>query len=168
MLRIKLFLIFFFISKCFIPSGNAQTAISGIINSYTYVDSIIDADSIIVGDPSDFNAGDTVLLIQVKGIEIIVSDDATYFGFPQSVYGAGKYEFLLINTINQLTGDVNFTGDMSNFGDYDAGGSLQLVRVPGYDNAMVIDTLTSQPQCCPNLYYLYYFSIGIHMEEYRL
>ncbi|GAI53910.1 unnamed protein product, partial [marine sediment metagenome] len=94
---------------------------------------------------SPFNAGDTVLLIQVKGIGILVSDNAAEFGFRHNVYGAGKYEFLLINTINQLTGDVNFTSDMGNFGDYDAGGSLQLVRVPGYDNARVIDTLTCQP-----------------------
>lgn len=136
MLRIKLFLLLFFISKCFLPSGNAQTAISGIINSYSEVTSVVDADDIVISNASAFNAGDTVLLIQVKGIDIIVSDDAT-FGFPQNVYGAGKYEFLLINTINQGTGEVNFTSDMGNFGDYDAGGALQLVRIPGYDNARV-------------------------------
>jgi len=142
--RIKLFLFLVFFSKCFLPSGNAQTAISGIINSYSEVTSVVDADDIIISNASAFNAGDTVLLIQVKGIGIIVSDDAT-FGFPQDFYGAGKYEFLLINTINKVTGDVNFTSDMGNYGDYDAGGALQLVRVCGYDNALVTETLTCEP-----------------------
>jgi len=143
--RLKLFLLFFIISKCFLPAGNAQTAISGIINSYSEVTSVVDADDIIISNPSDFYAGDTVLLIQVKGIGINVNDTSTQFGLSQNVYGAGKYEFLLINTINQGTGEVNFTSDMGNFGDYDAGGSLQLVRVPGYDNARVTGTLTCEP-----------------------
>ncbi len=143
--RLKLFLFLVFFSKCFLPSGNAQTAISGIINSYTNVDSIIDADSIIVGDVSDFTSGDTVLLIQVKGIGINVTDAPAQFGLSQNVYGAGKYEFLIIDTIHTVTKLVTFTGDMGNFGDYDAGGALQLVRVRGYDNARVTGTLTCEP-----------------------
>ena len=45
--RLKLFLFLVFFPKCFLPSGNAQTAISGIINSYSEVTSVVDADDII-------------------------------------------------------------------------------------------------------------------------
>jgi gliding motility-associated-like protein len=142
--RINLFLLLLVISKCFLPAGNAQTSISGIINDYVNVVSVDGNDSITVSDASAFAVGDTVLLIQVKGIGINVNDEPAQFGLSQDDYGAGKYEFLIINTINQGTGEVSFTGDMGNFTDYDAGGSLQLVRVPGYDNASVTGTLTCE------------------------
>ncbi len=121
-------------------TGKAQSFISGVINSYTRVTSVDGTDRVTVDDPSLFTVGDTVLIIQMKGIEIIVNNDAS-FGLKQTSYSAGYYEFIIITDI---TGSqVTFQADMIH--SYDAGGHVQLIRARGFDNATVTGTLTCDP-----------------------
>jgi len=117
--------------------GKAQTSISGIVNSYIDVTSIIDADKLTVSDASAFSPGDTVLLIQMKGLAINNTNDLS-FGSRQNVYSAGKYEIIIIASISG--NDITLASDMTN--SYDVNGHMQMVRVPGYDNAIVTANLT--------------------------
>ena len=129
------FVIFF--SFWFSYQGKAQTSISGIVNSYIDVTGIIDADELTVSYVSAFSPGDTVLLIQMKGIAIIKDNDAN-FGSRQQTYSAGKYEIIIIASISG--NDITLASDMTN--SYDVNGHTQMVRVPGYDNATVTANLT--------------------------
>ncbi len=122
-------------------TGEAQTSISGVINFYAKVTSVDGTDRVTVGDPSLFHVGDTVLIIQMKGIEIEVINDKITFGSRRNSYSAGYYEFIIISDItgNQVT----FQADMLN--TYDALGEVQLIRAPGFDNATVTGPLTCDP-----------------------
>lgn len=122
-------------------SGQAQVSISGVINSYAKVTSVDGTDRVTVDDPSLFAIGDTVLIIQMKGVEIEVVNDKITFGSRSESYSAGYYEFIIISGItgNQVT----FQADMIH--TYDAAGEVQLVRARGFDNATVTGTLTCDP-----------------------
>lgn len=135
--NIFLFLIIYLLSP---PVSYSQVSLSGTINSYSKIISVDNLDQITLNDASTFSVGDTVLIIQMKGVEISASNDLT-FGIKQNALSAGWYEFLIIFDIsgNQIT----FTADM--FHNYDAGGHAQLIRVPGFDNVNVIGTLTCDP-----------------------
>lgn len=88
-----------------------------------------------------FNAGDTVLLIQMKGA-VIDSANTASFGTITDYGNAGNYEFNIIreksgNTItllNQLKRSYDFTN-----------GKVQLVRVPFFQNFTIDKTLTALP-----------------------
>lgn len=81
-----------------------STNISGIINSYTPVlaSSVTCENKITVEDASAFNAGDTVLLIQMKGAAIDSTNTAA-FGTITDYKNAGNYE---INYIKTKTGNI--------------------------------------------------------------
>ncbi len=127
----------FFFSFLFSYNGEAQTSISGIVNSYIDVTGIIDTDELTVSDASAFSPGDTILLIQMKGLAINNTNDF-HFGERQQSYSAGKYEIIIIASISG--NNITFASDMTN--SYDANGHLQMVRVPGYDNAIVTGDIT--------------------------
>ncbi|MCD6565928.1 MAG: gliding motility-associated C-terminal domain-containing protein [Bacteroidales bacterium] len=131
-----IFFLFFF-SFLFSYFGKAQTSISGIVNRYIDVTAIIDADELTVSDALAFSPGDTVLLIQMKGLAINNTNDLS-FGSRQNVYSAGKYEIIIIASITGT--NITFASDMTN--SYDTNGHMQMVRVPGYDNARVTGNIT--------------------------
>jgi len=135
--NIFLFLIIYLLS---LPVSYSQVSLSGTINSYSKIVSVDNLDQVTLNDALAFTVGDTVLIIQMKGIEISVSNNAA-FGLIQNKLSAGYYEFLIIVDIsgNQIT----FAADM--FHNYDASGHVQLIRVPGYDNVNVTGTLTCDP-----------------------
>ena len=81
-------------------AGESQTSISGVINQYTKVESVDNPDEVTVSSLAGFQIGDTVLIIQMKGAEILDPIDDLNFGFPQQINNAGKYEFLLIDAID--------------------------------------------------------------------
>ena len=117
----------------------AQSEISGIINDYSAVESIgIDDQSVTVSNPELFQAGDTVLLIQMKGMGILTSPPADY-GKQQDLNNAGNYEFLLVDDVTGNT--VSFTREFLK--QYNALEKAQLIRVRGYENATVTNTLTA-------------------------
>ncbi|MFO7922673.1 MAG: gliding motility-associated C-terminal domain-containing protein [Bacteroidales bacterium] len=115
----------------------SQTEISGVINSYSAVDSIIGNQSVIVRNPSHFQSGDTVLLIQMKGLSVITVDTPTEYGRQQDINKSGNYEFLLVDRIDNDT--VRFTRELIK--EYDAFETAQLVKVKGYESARITNTL---------------------------
>ncbi len=102
-----------------------------IVNKYTEVDGFDGCDNILtVANASEFHAGDTVLLIQMKGVEVNL-DNAASFGSVLNYQNAGNYEFNYVKSVmgNQieLLNVLTRAYDLPN-------GKVQLVRVPYYDN----------------------------------
>ena len=113
-----------------------------VINDYTPVTGFnICTNSLTVEDGTAYNTGDTVLVIQMKGAEIDVTNTAT-FGSVTDYKSAGNYEF---NYVKSRTGNVI---ELENIllRSYDIpNGKVQLVRVPYYTNYTVAQPLTCLP-----------------------
>ncbi len=133
----------FFITVSFFLffSSLAQTsAISGVLNAYTSVDSIADSSSIIVADASAFASCDRVVIIQMKGAEIDTNNTSN-FGDILNLNSCGNYEFNHIASISGNT--ISFMSPLQRI--YNVAGSVQLIKVPQYANA----TITA-PVSCPS------------------
>jgi len=138
--RSRFFTIVFLI-LAYVTTGSSQQNISGVVNRYTKVLSIDGADRITVADASAFHPKDTTLIIQMKGVSINPSNSSS-FGLVEDINQAGKYEFIIIDTI--LPGNqIVFTADLST--GYEPDAYVQLIRVPGYSNARVTGEITCQP-----------------------
>lgn len=118
--------------------------ISGIINVYKHVTAIgPGTDNVTLSDVNSIQAGDTVLLIQMKGVNIYVPESASY-GTPQDTVGApGSSEFLIVQSVNTGAKIVTFRNDILK--QYNISGAVQLIKVPFYNSAKVIADLTCQP-----------------------
>ncbi|NOT52318.1 MAG: PKD domain-containing protein [Chitinophagaceae bacterium] len=121
---------------------NCLVPISNIINNYTPVLAFdICKNLLTVEDASAFNAGDTVLMIQMKGA-VIDSTNTAAFGTITDYKNAGNYEF---NYVKSKAGNVV---ELMNtiIRQYDVPvGKVQLIRVPYYQSALVNSTLTCLP-----------------------
>lgn len=118
------------------------TPISGVINSYTEVLSLDRCNnSLNVSDASAFKTGDTVILIQMKGAVVDLTNSAA-FGNVLNYRNAGNYEY---NLVDQVSGNSiilrNVILKQYDFPD----GAVQLVRVPYYQTATIVNQLTSLP-----------------------
>ncbi len=133
-------LLFFYgsVFNCF-----SQTPIGGVVNQYAHVDGI-GIDYVEISDEAQFqqfSAGDTVMLIQMKGVEI-VTDDNQHYGKPTAVIGSpGKHEFFLVDYVDDPNNRIYFFRDILT--SFDVAGLVQLVRVPSYQSAVVTSTLTA-------------------------
>ncbi|MBL0358525.1 MAG: LamG domain-containing protein [Chitinophagaceae bacterium] len=116
--------------------------ISRIINKYTPVIGFLPCENnITVEDASEFNVGDTVLMIQMKGA-VIDSTNTASFGTITNYKNAGNYEF---NYVKGKTGNVIELKNVLQR-QYDIpDGVVQLVRVPYYQKVNITDTLTCLP-----------------------
>ncbi len=125
---------------------SAQTSISGVINQYARVTSI-GADFVVIDDETQFDqfaVGDTVLLMQMKGVLIFVLEDNSY-GSGDTFFGEpGKHEFLTILLTEDATNTIVFRNNIINT-TFDVQGDVQLIKVPSYNYAKVDATLTCQP-----------------------
>ncbi|MEM9847150.1 MAG: fibronectin type III domain-containing protein, partial [Bacteroidota bacterium] len=136
-LFIILTLALFFFGKSKIQ---AQTNISGIINAYTEVLGFDQCEAIVnVADASAFSAGMSVLLIQMQGASINESNSSA-FGSVVDFGSAGFYER---NEISSVAGN-EITLRYSLLNNYDIDGSVQLVTIPTYEEAVVNGVLTAQ------------------------
>ncbi len=120
-------------------SGNFHAQISGIINQYTPVTQVF-CNELSVADASFLSVGDRVLIIQMKGAEIDVSNSAN-FGNITNYHNCGNYEFAKIVAISGNT--VTLQYQLLN--GYDISGHVQLIRVPQYSNITVTGSLFPQP-----------------------
>ncbi|MBC7934603.1 MAG: gliding motility-associated C-terminal domain-containing protein [Rhizobacter sp.] len=115
---------------------------SVIVNDYTPVLSLdICKNNITVESAAEFNVGDTVLMIQMKGA-VIDSTNTAAFGNITNYKNAGNYEY---NYVKSKTGNVI---ELRNklIRQYDLpDGKVQLVRVPYYTNAVFNEVLTCAP-----------------------
>jgi len=120
----------------------AQTNISGIINSYIDVTHVDSANNYVtVSSASGFSVGEKILLIQMQGASIDKSQSVDY-GTILNYNNSGNYEF---QTICNIQGNnIYFIHNMLH--DYDAADAVQLITVPVYNNVLINNgDLTSSP-----------------------
>jgi hypothetical protein len=87
-----------------------------------------------------FTSGDTVLLIQMKGLVMDVPESPSY-ATPHNFIGSpGQYEFLIIDSTESATLTIWFRNNILN--DFDPAGDLQVIRVPSYGSAKVDSPIT--------------------------
>jgi gliding motility-associated-like protein len=113
-----------------------------IVNKYTPVISLDLCKNIInVEDAAEFNIGDTVLMIQMKGAAIDSTNTAA-FGSITDYKNAGNYEFNYVKSKNgnsiELLNILIRQYDFPN-------GKVQLIRVPYYINANFDKVVTCLP-----------------------
>lgn len=128
---IKLLILSLLVSAGFTVSLFSQTTVNGIINQYGHVTSI-GTDFVVVDDVTEFNqfaAGDTVLLIQMKGARIYTIEAPSYGGLDGTYGNPGKHEFLIIQTVVPGTKTIIFRNDIVNT-TFNVEGVLQIVKVP--------------------------------------
>lgn len=105
-----------------------------VINKYAAVLSRLScSNTFVVDTATGFNAGDTVLMIQMKGATIDTSNTAS-FGSILSYNGAGNYEFNIVKSVSgtniTLQNNVHKAFDIPD-------GRVQFVRVPYFSNYTV-------------------------------
>ncbi|MBP9221112.1 MAG: T9SS type A sorting domain-containing protein [Chitinophagales bacterium] len=118
-----------------------QTSISGVININTAVDSInYCSNTIYVESSTGYSVGDRVLIIQMKGATVNLTNTAS-FGNITSYNESGNYEF---GTIANVSGTAIHL-ENTLLRTYNPSGLVQLVRVPVYASASVDGTLSCAP-----------------------
>lgn len=118
----------------------SQTNISGVINKYAAV-TVIDFcnNNVTVNSTTGFFVGQRVMIIQMKGAEIDATNTAA-FGNINDYRACGNYE---IDEIKTITGNV-IEFKYALIRDYQANGSVQLVSLEEYTDAIVNAPLTAQ------------------------
>ncbi|HMQ49433.1 MAG TPA: PKD domain-containing protein [Saprospiraceae bacterium] len=120
-----------------LKTTSAQEILSGVINHYAVVEDIDYCENTLtLSNASLFSTGKAVLLIQMQGAIINTSNNAS-FGEVSDLRQAGKFERSRVAAINGNV--VRLENALVN--TYDLDGSVQLVNMPEYDEALVIDTL---------------------------
>ncbi|NOR34908.1 MAG: hypothetical protein GQ579_09525, partial [Bacteroidales bacterium] len=135
--------------------SQSYTPISGVINDYTSVTSILSADennvdSVVVASSAAFGVGDTVMLYCVKGAEV-----TTIFDGPsvpgqdaQNPRNTGRYAFLIIEEVIGNTIVLNATVNPG-IRPMGAGEMAQLIRVRSYRYAYVTPAGLEAPSWNP-------------------
>ena len=113
--------------------------IGGVVNLYVAV-SAVNVNSVSVNSTQGFAVGDRVLLIQMKGASISSGNNAS-FGQIQNYGNAGNFEFTNIASINGNT--ITFVQNLCK--SFTVSGLVQLIRVPVYNQATIINAVTAQP-----------------------
>jgi hypothetical protein len=103
---------------------------------------IIDDASFFTGD-TIFMPGDTILLIQMQGIEIRTPSDDSYGDLQDKVGEPGMHEFMIIQSINTVTKEIVFANNISK--SFNVEGNLQIIRVPYFNSAEVTGKLYCDP-----------------------
>ncbi|MCB0633438.1 MAG: hypothetical protein KDD15_27065, partial [Lewinella sp.] len=118
-----------------------QEQISGVINNYSKVIGVGDCPgSILVQDPSVFFVGQRVLLIGMQGGNML-SDNTSDFGTVLSQdLTAGLYDWSEIESINGQ--EITLAHAIS--AGYDFNAAVQLVGIPTYEEAIVVEKLIPQ------------------------
>jgi gliding motility-associated-like protein len=122
----------------FTRSIQAQTSISGIINSYAAVSSITGT-NLTVSTTTGFSVGQKILIIQMKGVTISTANTSTY-GDITAYNDCGNFEFAYIANIVGTT--VTLVNPLVK--TYSTSGLVQIVSVPFYCGTTVDGTLTCQ------------------------
>lgn len=120
-------------------SSSNLPVIGNIINAYTPVLALDKCENTLtVTDASAFKAGDTVLIIQMKGA-VVDNSNSSSFGNIINYNSAGNYEFNYVKSINSNNIILQNTLERS----YEIpNGKVQLVRVPYYSGVAVSSTLS--------------------------
>ncbi|MBL7741747.1 MAG: T9SS type A sorting domain-containing protein [Chitinophagaceae bacterium] len=119
----------------------SQTNISGVVNTYYGVTEVIPSKACVrLNTVTGLSNGDKAMLVQMKGVTINTTNTVS-FGDTSALNNAGNYE---IGDICYIRGDSVFFVYML-LNAYAAADKVQLVRVPEYVSATVVDTLKAAP-----------------------
>ncbi len=124
----------------FRPPPLPNQNIGGVINDYAAVPSLnVCNQEMTLDDATDFEIDDTVMIIQMKGATMNLSNTAG-FGDLVSLNNAGNYEY---NVIASKSGNIiSFQNAWQH--DYDVTGKVQIVSIPHYTGDIdVTGTLTA-------------------------
>ncbi len=127
------YIIFFLVLLSNFSLAQTPTEIKNVVNKYVKVVSILNASSINVSSSLGFSIGDTVMIIQMKGA--IFSSDPNVLSDPGNM---GKYELTVIGSIEG--NNITFNSPVKT--SYNTNESVQLIRVPSFTDAKVIESLT--------------------------
>jgi hypothetical protein len=144
--NIKCLLLSLFLLAGFGGILTAQTKINGVINKYGRVTSI-GVDYVIVNDVTQFNqfhAGDTILLMQMKGVRIYPTEDPSYGSSGYSYGETGKHEFLVVLSVEAIARKIVFRNNIVTPG-FDVLGNVQIIKVRSFNYAKVDATLSCAP-----------------------
>ncbi len=121
----------------------AQTPISGIVNSYYRVIEMIPAKACVrLNTTAGLAYGDKFMIIQMKGAGINTADPtSSSFGDTTALNNAGNYE---LGTICYIRSDTAFFV-FHLLNQYTVADKVQLIKMPTYSSAIVVDTLKALP-----------------------
>lgn len=143
----KKFIVALVLSVAWVGQIAAQTILGGIVNSYARVVNIsgnqFDINN-VYGNVSDFSAGRTVLIIQMKGASARNENNHQY-GDITSYGNAGNYEFVTVSNLINLGGGNYRVVFNTVTRTYDVAGAVQLVSVPTYSNLTIAGDVTGKP-----------------------
>ena len=119
----------------------AQTPISGVVNTYYSVTEVIPAKACLrLNTTSGLSYNDKVMIIQMKGASINTSNSVS-FGDTTSLNNAGNYEIATVCNTNVDSLFLVYTL----LNNYTVSGKVQVVKIPQYVSANVVDTLKAAP-----------------------
>lgn len=128
--------------NCQITPDSCGIEVETILNDYAEVLAFdVCKNLITVDNASEFNTGDTVLLIQMKGAGIDLTNSSS-FGNLADYNGSGNYEF---NYVKSVTGNVIELLNVVERQYQVPDGKVQLVRVPYFQNYTATARLTCMP-----------------------
>jgi PKD repeat protein len=115
-------------------------SLTGIINRYAAVQGINYCDnSLLLSSTAGFSVGQAVLVIQMQGAEINISNSPA-FGDISNLGSAGRYERGYIRSID----GARILLEKALINEYNLAGAVQVVSMPAYQEAIVTGTLTAQ------------------------
>lgn len=114
--------------------------LTGQVNRYAKV-TAVGASYVIVDDAGDFAVSDTVMVMQMNGVEINAGT-ALEGNYQNTIGTPGKYEIIIVSSVNTGTRRIDFTRVLMNA--YDPAASVQLVKVRTYRDAVVNTQLSCQ------------------------
>jgi hypothetical protein len=140
-LKISSFFILFSAALFLCHNSSAQTNISGVVNTYYRVVEVIPAKACVrLNTTVGLAYGDKTMLVQMKGATINTTNTSA-FGDTTSLNNAGNYE---LGTVCYVIGDSVFFIYML-LNQYTVADKVQLVKIPHYYDATVVDTLRAAP-----------------------
>lgn len=119
---------------------SSQRDLSGIWNQPSSHVITIGVDRITVNDVTGFGMGDTVLLIQMQGAEILTAPLGSYGTYQNKLGEPGAYEFLVVQSVDVPGKQIVFLNNI--LYAYNPAGNVQVIRVPYFNSATVTSTLT--------------------------
>lgn len=122
---------------------SSQTPISGVVNEYARIDSIVPSkDTLHLSSTAFLSPGDTVLIMQMKGAEPdLTNSNKENLGSIKFMNHAGKMEFV---KLLKLLPDNKVLLARSLMQTYNGASSIQqLIRVPSYKQARVTSELSA-------------------------
>ncbi len=139
MIRLVLLLCF----SVFISVIQAQNELTGVINAYAEVEAIEPENCYLrlqVSDTTGFTGIEQVVIIQMQGATINTSNSSS-FGDLTNIGSAGLYEIGQVDSVG--ANDLFLPFELVN--TYDLNGRVQVVSMPKYESATVMDTLRATP-----------------------